>query len=165
MLHDVARSLDAGGYTFPTREDYLVHGGEARSADQLGSNEIIAIQRDWHMRGQNGCIFAMHAARNLTAGQWRYHVCYGDPDVDQLQRTIVDAVSDPDNQILSLIFPCITCADGIQALVAAAVEIGCYQADDVDDESGLVALRYPIGSAESWIVGFAPLASTKQATR
>ena len=44
--------------------------------------------------------------------------------------------------------------------------MGCYQAGEVDERSGLVSLRYPVASAEAWIVGFAPLATlprTRQA--
>lgn len=56
------RTATVGGYTFPTRYDYLARCGR-RAVDELDADTIIAIQRDWHMRGQNGCFFAMHTAR------------------------------------------------------------------------------------------------------
>jgi hypothetical protein len=58
MLHDVPRSLALGGYTFPTRDDYLARYVATGQAGALDEETIIAIQRDWHQRGQNGCVFA-----------------------------------------------------------------------------------------------------------
>jgi hypothetical protein len=159
MLHDVARSLSVGGYTFPTREDYLAYDADGGRIDQLDANSIIAIQRDWHMRGQNGCVFAMHAARKLNVRQWMYELHSDKLDVHLIRQTIEAAVDDPGNQILSLIFPAIICSTDLRELVSVAHAMGCYQAREVNPDTGLVALRYPIGDAESWIVGFAPLAS------
>ncbi len=67
MLHDLPRTLTVGGYTFPTRADYLASCANSRGLAELGANLLIAIQRDSHIRGQNGCVFAMHAARKLSA--------------------------------------------------------------------------------------------------
>lgn len=166
MLHDLPRTLTVGGYTFPTRADYLACCTNGRDVADLTADQLIAIQRDWHIRGQNGCIFAMHAARKLSVHQWRYEVHPPDPDVPAIRRSISTAISDPDNQILSLIFPAIECHTGLRKLIDIARSVGCYQAGEVDERTGLVSLRYPVVSAEAWIVGFAPLATlppTRQA--
>jgi hypothetical protein len=159
MLHDVTRSLQVGGYSFPNRQDYLARDDRGPSAGQLDAATIVAIQRDWHMRGQNGCVFAMHAARMLGPRQWRHAVYAGELDVETIRRDLADAVEDPANQILSLLFPAATTVASIDALVAAACQIGCYDVTGADDGPGVIQLRYRLGSAESWIVGFAPLDS------
>lgn len=166
MLHNVPRTSVVGGYTFPTRHDYLTRYGSGQEAGELGVDQLISIQRDWHMRGQNGCFFAMHAARKLSAGQWRYEVHPPDPDIQAIRRNIWSAIENPNNQILSLIFPAVECRTGLRRIIGIARSVGCYQAGEVDERSGLVSLRYPVASAEAWIVGFAPLATlppTRQA--
>lgn len=166
MLHDIPKTSAVGGYTFPTRHDYLTHYGGGQEVGELDPDQLISIQRDWHTRGQNGCVFAMHAARKLSAEQWRYEVHQPDPDVQAIRRSIRAAIADPGNQILSLIFPAVSCHADLRRLVDIARSAGCYQAGQVDERSGLVSLRYPVASAEAWIVGFAPLATlppTRQA--
>jgi hypothetical protein len=158
MQHDLPRTFTVGGYTFPTRADYLARCANGRDVADLKADQLISIQRDWHSRGQNGCIFAMHAARKLSAQQWRYEVHPPDPDVQAIRRSISVSISDPDNQILSLIFPAVECRTGLRQLIDIARSVGCYQAGEVDERSGLISLRYPVASAEAWIVGFAPLA-------
>lgn len=164
MLHDVPRTLTVGGYTFPTRYDYLARCESIRAVDELDADTIIAVQRDWHMRGQNGCVFAMHAARKLNNRQWRYEVYPRTPDAIAIRQSIKTAISDPENQILSLLFPAVESRKDVHGLVDLARSVGCYQAAETEECSGLVSLRYSVHDAESWIVGFAPLA-TLPATR
>lgn len=164
MLHDVPRTAAVGGYTFPTRYDYLARCGNSRTVDELDADTIVTIQRDWHMRGQNGCVFAMHAARKLNNQQWRYEVHPRVPDKNALRQSITAAIADPDNQILSLIFPAVECRKDVRSLVDLVRSVGCYQATEVEERSEFVSLRYPVHDVESWIVGFAPLA-TLPATR
>jgi hypothetical protein len=124
---------------------------------ELDAATVIAIQRDWHMRGQNGCVFAMHAARKLNHRQWRYEVYPQVPDKESIAQSIVSAIQDSENQILSLIFPAVECPHDVRGLVSFAESVGCYQAERPEAGSGLVSLRYRVGEAESWIIGFAPL--------
>lgn len=164
MLHDVPRTATVGRYTFPTRYDYLAHCGNSQTVDELDADTIVAIQSDWPMRGQNCCVFAMHAARKLNNQQWRYEVYPCVPDKNVVRQSIETAIADHDNQMLSLIFPAVECLKDLHGLVDLARSIGCYQASRVEERSGFVSLRYRVHDAESWIVGFAPLA-TLPATR
>lgn len=148
-----------GGYTFPTREDYLARYTVGGRADELDEETVAIIQRDWHQRGQNGCVFAMHAARKLNARQWRYEVHASVDDIEELHRSIRAAVDDPHNEILSLIFPSVDCRADVNELVHIALTVGFYRTADLAPGSGLVGLRYRIDDAESWVVGFAPLAT------
>lgn len=157
MLHGVSRTLEVGGYTFSTRDDYLAYCTVDGQPDELDAETIAAIQRDWHRRGQNGCIFAMHAARKLTARQWRYDVHASVEDIELLRRSIRTAIDDPHNEILSLVFPNIECRADVSELVRVALAVGFFQAGELTAGSGLVGLRYRICDVESWVVGFAPL--------
>lgn len=159
MLHEVPRTFVVGGYTFPTRHDYLARCTDGCDVDELDTHQLRSIQRDWHMRGQNGCVFAMHAARKLSPQQWRYEVHQPDPDIHAIRRRINAAIADRDNQIFSLIFPTVECRADLRRLIGIARSVGCYQAGEIDERSGLVSLRYPVASAEAWIVDFAPLAT------
>jgi hypothetical protein len=164
MLHNITRSIQAGGYTFPSREDYLAYYAPQGVISDLDSATVIAIQRDWHMRGQNGCVFAMHAARKLSLRQWRYEVHDWPEDPLVIRQSISTAVADPINEILSLLFPAIDCVHGVNALTDVALHAGCYPSASSESQPKIIALRYPIGGAESWVVGFAPL-STLPPTR
>ena len=157
MLHGVPRTMQIGGYTFPTRDDYLSHYTVGGHVDELNEETIAAIQRDWHRRGQNGCVFAMHAARKLTARQWRYEVHSSSKDIEHLRGSIHASVNDPHNEIMSLVFPSIECRADVSELVQVAFAVGFFQAENLTPGSGLVGLRYRIREAESWVVGFAPL--------
>jgi hypothetical protein len=159
MLHAIDRTLHVGGYTFPTRDDYLTYYARDGFVDDLSEETIIAIQRDWHTRGQNGCVFAMHGARKLSAEQWRYEVHRNPVDPDKVRQAIASAVADPANEILSLLFPVVEHANQLSHLVGIILTAGCHQAGDPAAEPELVALRYQICGAESWIVGFAPTPS------
>lgn len=157
MLHAINRSLRAGDYTFPTRLDYLTYYAASGLVYDLDEAAIIAIQRDWHSRGQNGCVFAMHAARKLSAEQWRHEIHCDLADADTLRQRIAAAVADPGNEILSLIFPAIVNPVDVRRLVDIIMAAGCYQATATLDGSPLVTLRYQLGDVASWIIGFAPV--------
>lgn len=159
MLHGVPRTLKVDSYTFPTRDDYLACCTVGGQVDELDEDTIVAIQRDWHRRGQNGCVFAMHAASKLTARQWRYSIHASVEDVQLIRRSIRAALGDPYNEILSLVFPNIECRADVGELVRVALAAGFFQAGELTAGSGLVGLRYRIYDVESWVVGFAPLAT------
>jgi adenylate cyclase class IV len=159
MLHAIDRTLHVGSYVFPTRDDYLAYYAPSRLVDDLNEEAIIAIQRDWHTRGQNGCVFAMHAARKLSAEQWRYEIHRNPVNPGKVRQAIASAVADQANEILSLIFPAVERSAELRHLVAVILAAGCRQADAPVAEPALVALRYQIYGAESWIVGFAPTPS------
>ena len=157
MIHDLSRTLELGGYTFPTRGDYLTRYAAGRPVNELSSEMIIDIQSDWHSRGQNGCVFAMYAARNFSSQQWRHEVLFDHQDVDRIRGAISRAVTEPHNEAVSLLFPQATTVAQLRDLVHATLEAGCHLAEDATGQPGLVALRYRLDGADSWVVGFAPL--------
>ncbi len=165
MVHGVPKTLEVGGYMFPTRDDYLAYYTVGGQPEELDEEMISAIQRDWHRRGQNGCIFAMHAARKLTPRQWRYEIHSVAENIALLRRSIHAAIDDQHNDILSLVFPNIECRADVSQLIEFAMAIGFVRAGELTSDSGLVGLRYRIYDVESWVVGFAPLATLPMTRR
>lgn len=124
MLHGVPRSIEVGGHSFPGREDYLNHLGITDTDRELDKETCIAIQKDWHTRGQNGCVFAMHAARKLDREQWSYDVFKALPEAAIMQQAIAEAVGNPNNQLSSLLFPNINTTEELHELIELAGEAG-----------------------------------------
>lgn len=170
MIHDILRHQVINGMLFPTRADYLeyfrVVTPEVGTLLDIEPAIVVIIQRDWHIRGQNGCVFSMNAARRFDQSQWSSTVCSELPDSDTMRATIKAAVADKDNQLHSFIFPNITSSEGVYELVQRSVEAGCILRQDNRDGVHITRLRWAIGDVESWVLGFAPIGAvpvTRQA--
>lgn len=160
MIHGIPRSVEVEGMPFPGRDDYLGHYGvEASESGELNldQEQVVAIQRDWHSRGQNGCVFAMHAARNYSPHQWSMSVHDELPESSEMRALIEGAVEDADNQLHSLIFPNITTTEQVYELVGRAVEAGCTIQTEEKGQTDVMRLRWALGDIESWVIGFAPV--------
>lgn len=160
MIHGVPRSTEVSDMSFPGREDYLQHFGiqlpeEGQTID-IAPETAISIQRDWHARGQNGCVFAMHAARNFNNSQWSSSVHGELPDSDSMREAIETAVVDEDNQLHSFIFPNITDRNGIEGLIQRSIDAGCTIREEDRDKVHITRLRWDLDNVESWVLGFAP---------
>ena len=156
MLHGVPRSIEVGGHSFPGREDYLNHLKITDADRELDKETYIAIQKDWHIRGQNGCVFAMHAARNLDGEQWSYDVYKALPEAAVLRQAIVEAVDNQNNQLASLLFPDVNTTEKLHELIAIAGEAGCIIRQEDIDDINVLRLRWRLGEVESWVLGFIP---------
>lgn len=153
MLHGISRSVEVADYTFPNRKDYFESLGISDS-NELDKETSIAIQRDWHSRGQNGCVFAMFAAQKLNEEQWAYEAYDALPDAASMQDAIKSAVNDPDNEVLSLLFPTITDTPGLHSLIDLAIEAGCALQQEDLEGTQVLRLRWHLGDVESWVLGF-----------
>lgn len=155
------RSLDIGTCSFPQREDYLavygVDGSMPIDGGVLDPSQVAAIQKDWHSRGQNGCVFAMRAARMLSSAQWSREVHYELPEPDEITDSVEQAVDDGENQLHSLIFPNITDSTQVLDLIGNAVDAGCLVKEEEKDGASIVRLRWVMGDVQSLVLGFAPL--------
>lgn len=160
MIHGVPRNIEIEGMPFPGRDDYLGHFDVPVPAD--GESLVIEpqlvadIQRDWHSRGQNGCVFAMHAARNFSPAQWSASVHDELPESGDMRALIEGAVEDPDNQLHSFLLPNVTTTDRVYGLVDRAIEAGCTVRAEDKDAISITRLRWLLGDVESWVIGFAP---------
>lgn len=162
MLHGVQRNHQIGGESFPSRHDYLEHLGIKLSEygiEELDAATVVAVQRDWHMRGQNGCVFAMRASRQLDERQWTHAVCTTLPEAETMRVAIEAAVQDPLNELLSMLFPNVNTLDEVRSLINLAAASGCTSKREAIDQTEIIRLRWSIGNVESWVIGFAPLDS------
>ena len=158
---EIERSLIIGECAFPQREDYLAAFGlgqtEVIEPDVLSPADVTAIQQDWHGRGQNGCVFAMRAAKSLDAQQWSHDVHYQTPDPEAIKTAIEDAVNEPSNQAHSLLLPNIHEVEDVLTLIEAAVEAGCTIKNEDINGADITRLRWQIGDVKSLVIGFAPV--------
>jgi len=160
----IPQSVEVAGLRFPGREDYLAHYNvnmsETTGLLDIGAKTVVAIQRDWHSRGQNGCVFAMRAAYELDEQRWSASVHHVLPDATEMRSLIKAAVANPINEIHSFLFPNITQPDQVRELMRLAVEAGCVMREHAETEGVEVfRLRWMLGDGkvESWMVGFAAM--------
>jgi hypothetical protein len=151
---------------FPTASAYQTCAEEMKTAfGRAASGEIaVAAQRDWHVRGQNGCMFARLAAKDALRVGWRHL-----PLPDHSARTIglaakdiESAISDADAQIVSVLFPDVRSADEAIAAVRALVAHGGFtlEVDATVDQHHHFHVRYPVVRADApvvaWVMAFGP---------
>ncbi|MED2186002.1 hypothetical protein [Bacillus wiedmannii] len=90
---------------FPNRENYEQYFGDSNiwSQEQM----VKLVHKHWHGRGQNGCLFAQHLAKesNDKTGWHSSVILEGMNTVSKLDDTIERAIKNPDIEVLSLLFP------------------------------------------------------------
>lgn len=156
-----------GSRGFPCPADYHTHVDMLVSSPAHPSPERIyaLAQRDWHVRGQTGCMFARLAAGQANTLTWDYVVVPGrNHDVatfSAVRDLVARAVEDPRCQILSVLFPDVLSPDGLVAAILGLVTAGPFwlERDEVDASSRRLHLRYPLGNTgvQAWVMAFAPL--------
>lgn len=146
---------------YHTRVDLI-----ASSPACLSPERIYALaQRDWHVRGQTGCMFARLAASQADTLTWDYIVAPGENhDVDTFSTVrdlVARAVEEPRCQMLSVLFPDVLSPGGLVAAIRGLVTAGPFwlERDEVDAASRRLHLRYPLGNTgvQAWVMAFAPL--------
>jgi hypothetical protein len=154
--------------TFPGPTAY--HEAVGLLAAHLGAQyrtRLCALaQRDWHVRGQNGCQFARLAAKDAETLRWEHIVATelsdepGDVFGPQLDDLIGLAVSEPRTQILSLLLPEIGEAGQAVWVIRslAATTSFWLERDEVTPEGLRLHLRYPVaeGTVQAWVMAFGP---------
>jgi hypothetical protein len=165
-LKDLPRHLQLGERRFPTAAAY--HEAVTDQIGTLGPEDAAehyaSAQRDWHVRGQNGCQFARLVANDAETMGWEYAVCDDTmltPDlVRELDEQAQSAIARPETQVLSLLFPRVTTANeavGIIRLLAAHSRFW-LERDEMTNDGQALYLRYPVEEdVQAWIMAFAPL--------
>jgi len=169
----VQASHEAGTKYYPNRKDYeeyYIRKGITTSTDQIWSNpqHVVDIQRHWHMQGQNGCVFAQAVAHSPEKHGWDTNVVTqtmieeGDSSlITRVDQVIQDTIADPNNELVSLLFPSIDSPEGLVQLLHTLDQTRSINITQVEDHDGIskVALRVPLaeGIVQSWLVAFAPL--------
>lgn len=147
--------------SFPTREDYERYFNNSNI--WLQEETVQLIHKHWHGRGQNGCLFAQHLAKeseNRTG--WYLKVFFQDKyDVSKLDKIIEQAIEDPKIEVLSLLFPEVVTLEQLAKLVRSWMTeskiIFLERATRYKNRICL-ALRIELGQTKisSWLMMFAP---------
>ncbi len=160
------RDVSYGLRKFPAASQYHSSIGHLiSSADPRMANRVYALaQRDWHVRGQTGCMFARLAARSASTLRWDYVVVSDLRATPEACNQIIDAldcaVADRGCQVLSFLFP--TVVEPLEAVevVYFLASRGPFwlEANHISEDSLHLHLRYPVGASgvQAWIMGFAP---------
>lgn len=107
-LRELPRTEKFGDRKFPHPDAYH-HAVAAETADSDTSEtarHYAEAQRDWHVRGQNGCQFARLVAKDAEEVGWDYAVYGGDPQavtsqiVAKLNAQVTDAIVRPETNVL-----------------------------------------------------------------
>lgn len=166
-ISEVAADQQYGLRRFPAPEQYHRHVDQTLEEAELPNPAAIyaVAQRDWHMRGQNGCVFARLAARAAPSLSWRYVVVFGATDGSQLHAIsehVQTMSEEPGTQVVSVLFPEVReageAASAIRGL--ACTEQFWLERDDVIDDMLRLHLRYTFGEemakVDAWIMAFGP---------
>lgn len=167
------KSVKIGNLSFSNRDDYaqyLVNYGFAADPNEIWINEdlVKAIHSHWHGMGQNGCIFALLAAREERTPWNKYVFCEdlarlnSQSTVKKIDVLIQQAIEDDACEIISLLFPQITSFEEIAELIlilSKTDSIFISNKEEIEDKI-TISLRVEIASEIlSWVMAFADLGS------
>lgn len=166
-LKELPRNVRYGDRSFPTPAAY-----HSAVSDQIQDDDLIdaarhfaEAQRDWHVRGQNGCQFARLVAKDAEVTGWEYAVCELAPgqiwseQAVELNTHVQDAITRPETQVLSLLFPEVTDVRDAVRIIRLLTEHGAFwlERDEMTDDGQALYLRYPVEEdIQAWIMAFAP---------
>ena len=166
-LKVLARTEKFGDRSFPSSDTYraAVAAETTNSDSPEKARHYAEAQRDWHVRGQNGCQFARLVAKDAEAVGWDYAVYGGSleqftPEIAaKLNDQVMDATKRPETQVLSFLMPEITDARDAVQIMRLLTEYGSFwlERDEMTDDGLALYLRYPVeGDIQAWIMAFAP---------
>ncbi|MGW4461244.1 hypothetical protein [Micromonospora sp. NPDC004704] len=154
-----------GTRRFPSPADYLAVVAEhaAPQSDALTRLQCRA-QRDWHVRGQTGCMFARLAALQANTLRWDYLVLRPPPDrlvpedIIALGRLVDEAVADARTELLSILVPEVGASDPVGFIHALTRHSKFWlEADEIHGGNHRLHLRYPVGrGVQAWVMAFGP---------
>jgi hypothetical protein len=162
LLRDVTYGLRK----FPSPSRYRSRIDDIATGREHGTtSRIYAIaQRDWHIRGQTGCMFARLAAQSAGDLRWDYAVTSHTSASADLSASAAGrlerAITDPECEIFSFLFPAITEPAQAVDLIYALTHHSPFWLEVNRIDSGYLHLhaRYPISDTgvQAWVMGFAP---------
>ena len=146
--------------------DWVAAGQPGTAQPAFGSAARLAAlaQRDWQVRGQNGCQFARLAALGADQLRWDYLVVPGTDVAGQtgagIAALVGSAAADPGCEIVSLLFPDVTgCAEAVRISYGLTGQPGFWlERDDIEGARLHLHLRYtlPASPVTAWVMAFAP---------
>lgn len=166
-IKGLPRTVQYGGRKFPSSAAYR----EAVVAETIDSDpserarHYAEAQRDWHLRGQNGCQFARLVAKDAEVMGWDYTVYDGTSQqitpeiVAELDDQVVDAIKRPETQVLSFLMPNVANArDAVQTMRLLTEHSAFWlERDEMTGDGQALYLRYPVEeNIQAWVMAFAP---------
>lgn len=166
-LKGLPRTEQFGDRKFPSPAAYHeAVAAETSDSDQSErARHYAEAQRDWHVRGQNGCQFARLVAKDAEVVGWDYAVFDGTPSqvtpdvVAKLDDQVVDAVKRPETQVLSFLMPAVTDARDAVQIMRRLTECSAFwlERDEMTGDGQMLYLRYPVEEdIQAWVMAFAP---------
>jgi hypothetical protein len=166
-LADLPQDVTFGGRRFPSPGQYqrrVADFDQAGGRTSEGNRLYAVAQREWHTRGQTGCVFARLAARGASSLRWDYIVADEISSGSGLYRGIGDkisqAISDEECQVVSVLFPHVTLPrEAVHAIYGLAAWTPLWLERNITRKSNLhIHARYPVATrgVQAWIMAFAP---------
>lgn len=165
----VNRSARYGHRSFPTREDYAdtFRPGDLGAEPWIDPIFSAAVMRDWHTRGQTGCLFARRLANVADDAHWASVVFTSLPDetlTEEMHQKLAPALqlgmSSAECEIVSLLFPLVESVAGLKVVCRALMQSSPITMSELPSPPGIsiIALRLDIsGDGKlSWIMAFGP---------
>lgn len=119
------------------------------------NDQILERQRQFYARRHAGCLFAAMAARDPEKYGWR-RVLVPELSADAIDRVTSEAINAPDTSTLSLLFPRVTTARDLLALVELLKTCTTISLAMVEEfgESTCLGFRALVGDKKSFVTGF-----------
>ncbi|MED4128862.1 hypothetical protein [Shouchella miscanthi] len=161
---DIPKSKKIQKRSFSTREDYESYFKK----ENLWNNEqdVKKIHQHWHGRGQTGCIFAQHLAKKTQdeSGWYSEVITKNDICQEKIDNSILEAIDDPNIEVLSFLFPNVVTVDQLSFIVKSWIKdstIIFLEKATYYDEHICLSLRLELGDSGiySWLMMFAPFTS------
>jgi hypothetical protein len=180
-LGHVAKSVQYGKLSFPTLADYVqfyIQRGDIAVVEEFWMNDVLIadMQRHWHTRGQNGCVFAQAVADNSSDRGWESIVINApfsevttQAAIEKLNAILAAAIASPSTQLISILFPQVREVHELVGLVRLLLMLeGMTHVESVFEDYIAVGLRLALagGTVASWVMGFGSydfLPNTRQA--
>ena len=153
------KAMEAYGLRkFPTSEQY--HELAAQLAALPLSRPMVPYvlaQRDWHIRGQTGCMFARLAAHQSLSLRWEYIVSdymVGHNDYTESVETLLqDSIRDGRVEVISILFPFLREPSDIEIMLRNLVARTSFwfERDEVVGDHHHLHLRYPVSEVSHFL--------------
>lgn len=161
VFHALRPTVRYGNRAFPSVEQYRQAAADAEQAGHRRARVLATAQRDWHARGQNGCLFARLAALAADGLRWDYLVAEA-VRPERLGELVSECAAAEGTEVLSVLVPDLTTAEEVLRFVRGLVASSSLwlERDEVVDGYRVCHLRCPVpgtsADVQAWVMGFGP---------
>ncbi|MFS0593986.1 hypothetical protein AB1L05_20580 [Cytobacillus horneckiae] len=156
----IKRSKIISKRKFPMRVDYENY---FKDNDVWSNDNIVSsIHKHWHSRGQNGCVFAQHLAKEHSEKTgWDSFVYNKETiDINSLDNIILKAINNDEIEVLSLLFPKVVDLEQLSNLILQIMKSDIIYLEKATNFRNRVCLSLRVkltnSNVISWLMMFAP---------